>query len=185
MHTCEYAHQHTHIFFFPINADNLLTSLSCSLVLSMRLVQNVRAATHAEIIIDLSEPSVKRRLIRGRTQELVRFRQGCTLSMFLCASVLYRIRVALPVKGPNLISSNGGWNPSMCSASSWEMGGRLQKESNSHCTLYQNKKTNTKGTSEPYSISIDGSNAGLSNRLLGGPLQHATDVLVIPSILQN
>lgn len=38
---------------------------------------------------------------------------------------MYRISVALPVKGPNLISSKGGWKPRMCRASSWEIGGRL------------------------------------------------------------
>jgi len=31
----------------------------------------------------------------------------------------YLIKVVFPVKGPNLISSNGGWKPSICKASSW------------------------------------------------------------------
>lgn len=42
------------------------------------------------------------------------------------AVYFYRISVALPVKGPNLISSKGGWKPRICRASSWEMGGRLE-----------------------------------------------------------
>lgn len=34
------------------------------------------------------------------------------------------------MKGPNLISSKGGWKPRMCRASSWEMGGRLAMQIN-------------------------------------------------------
>ena len=40
--------------------------------------------------------------------------------------ISYLIKVAFPVKGPNLISPNGGLNPSMFSASSWLRGCKLE-----------------------------------------------------------
>ena len=42
------------------------------------------------------------------------------------------MRVAFPVNGPNLMSSNGGWKPRMWSASSWERGGRLDTRTRTH-----------------------------------------------------
>ena len=40
--------------------------------------------------------------------------------------ISYLIKVAFPVKGPNLISPNGGLNPSVFSASSWLRGCKLE-----------------------------------------------------------
>ena len=40
--------------------------------------------------------------------------------------ISYLIKVAFPVKGPNLISPNGGLNPSIFSASSWLRGCKLE-----------------------------------------------------------
>ena len=40
--------------------------------------------------------------------------------------ISYLIKVAFPVKGPNLISPNGGLNPSMFSVSSWLRGCKLE-----------------------------------------------------------
>ena len=100
-----------------------LTCFSCCLVFPMWFVQNVGATSHSEIVVDLSEPSAKKKMTWAWLEHI------CTTEVFretLQAVYFYRISVALPVKGPNLISSKGGWKPRICRASSWEMGGRLE-----------------------------------------------------------
>ena len=51
----------------------------------------------------------------------------------------YLIRVALPVKGPNRMSPNGGWKPRMARASSCVRGGRLMRWRGWTNKLYEDK----------------------------------------------
>lgn len=104
-----------------------LACFSRRLVFSMWFVQNVGATSHSEIVVDLSEPPV-RKCTDCWAANIPR--TEVVIQKFGISSFVYRINVALPVKGPNLISSKGGWKPRICRASSWEMGGRLPMQTN-------------------------------------------------------